>query len=45
MKGYDVIVIGAGDTGLGVAFTAASEGMKVALTMYQLRAASDREES
>ncbi len=31
MKRYDVIVIGAGDVGLGIAFKAASEGLKVAL--------------
>ena len=31
MKRYDVIVIGAGDAGLGIAFSAASEGMKVGL--------------
>ena len=31
MKRYDVIVIGAGDVGLGVAFKASSEGLKVAL--------------
>jgi len=31
MKRYDVIVIGAGDAGLGIAFSAASDGLKVAL--------------
>ena len=31
MKSYDVIVIGAGDVGLGIAFKAASAGLKVAL--------------
>ncbi|MDA8242029.1 MAG: dihydrolipoyl dehydrogenase [Nitrospiraceae bacterium] len=31
MKKYDVIVIGAGDAGLAIAFSAASEGLKVAL--------------
>ena len=31
MKRYDVIVIGAGDAGLGVAFKASSAGLKVAL--------------
>jgi mycothione reductase len=31
MKQYDVIVIGAGDGGLAIAFTAASENLKVAL--------------
>ena len=31
MKKYDVIVVGAGDVGLGIAFNAASEGLKVAL--------------
>ncbi len=31
MKKYDAIVIGAGDVGLGVAFKAASEGLKVSL--------------
>lgn len=31
MKSYDVIVLGAGDVGLGIAFKAASEGLKVAL--------------
>jgi mycothione reductase len=31
MKRYDVIVVGGGDVGLGIAFTAASEGHKVAL--------------
>jgi dihydrolipoamide dehydrogenase len=31
MKQYEVIVIGAGDVGLGVAFNASSEGRKVAL--------------
>jgi mycothione reductase len=31
MKTYDVIVIGAGDVGLGIAFKAASAGLKVAL--------------
>ncbi len=31
MKRYDVVVIGAGDVGLGIAFKAVSEGQKVAL--------------
>lgn len=31
LKQYDVIVIGAGDVGLGIAFKAVSEGLKVAL--------------
>ena len=31
MKTYDVMVIGAGDVGLGIAFNAASDGLKVAL--------------
>src|SRR5512134_4026180 len=31
MKRYDVVVIGAGDVGLGVAFKAASEELKVCL--------------
>ena len=31
MKTYDVMVIGAGDVGLGIAFKAASDGLKVAL--------------
>src|ERR1700690_4379958 len=31
MKKYDVIVVGAGDVGLGIAFNAASTGLKVAL--------------
>jgi mycothione reductase len=31
MKEYDVIVIGAGDAGLGITFKALSEGLKVAL--------------
>lgn len=31
MKRFDVIVVGAGDVGLGVAFKAISEGLKVAL--------------
>jgi mycothione reductase len=31
MKGYDAIVLGAGDVGLAVAFKAASQGFKVAL--------------
>lgn len=31
MKSYDVIVIGAGDSGLGISFKAASAGLKVAL--------------
>jgi len=31
MKDYDVIVIGAGDAGLGIAFKAVAEGLKVAL--------------
>lgn len=31
MKRYDVVVIGAGDVGLGVAFKASSEGLKVCL--------------
>lgn len=31
MKKFDVIVIGAGDVGLGIAFKAAAEGLKVAL--------------
>jgi mycothione reductase len=31
VKRYDVIVIGAGDAGLGIAFKAVSEGIKVAL--------------
>lgn len=31
MEKYDVIVVGAGDVGLGIAFNAASEGLKVAL--------------
>jgi dihydrolipoamide dehydrogenase len=31
VKTYDIIVIGAGDAGLGIAFKALSEGMKVAL--------------
>lgn len=31
MKRYDVIVFGAGDAGLSIAFNAASEGLKVAL--------------
>ncbi len=31
MKSYDVVVIGAGDVGLGIAFKAASAGLKVAL--------------
>src|SRR5512135_2251682 len=31
MKRYDVIVVGAGDVGLSIAFNAASEGLKVAL--------------
>lgn len=31
MKRYDVVVIGAGDAGLSVAFAAVSEGLKVAL--------------
>jgi len=31
LKNYDVIVIGAGDVGLGVAFKAASAGLRVAL--------------
>jgi mycothione reductase len=31
VKRYDVIVIGAGDAGLGIAFKAVSEGLKVAL--------------
>jgi mycothione reductase len=31
MKSFDVIVVGAGDVGLGLAFNAASEGLKVAL--------------
>jgi len=31
MKTYDVIVVGAGDVGLGVAFKAASDGLAVAL--------------
>ncbi|MDA8104917.1 MAG: dihydrolipoyl dehydrogenase [Nitrospiraceae bacterium] len=31
MKRYDVIVIGAGDAGLGVAFKAATRGLKIAL--------------
>ena len=31
VKAYDVIVIGAGDAGLGIAFKAAAEGLKVAL--------------
>jgi dihydrolipoamide dehydrogenase len=31
MKTYDVIVVGGGDAGLGVAFKAASNGLKVAL--------------
>jgi thioredoxin reductase len=29
LKSYDVIVIGAGDVGLGIAFKAASAGLKV----------------
>jgi dihydrolipoamide dehydrogenase len=31
MKAYDVVVIGAGDAGLGIAFKAVAEGLKVAL--------------
>src|SRR5512139_3625818 len=31
MKKYDVVVIGAGDVGLGIAFNASSKGLKVAL--------------
>lgn len=31
MKSYDVIVLGAGDVGLGIAFKAVSEGLKIAL--------------
>lgn len=31
MKTYDVIVVGAGDVGLGITFHAASEGLRVAL--------------
>jgi mycothione reductase len=31
MKRYDVVVIGAGDVGLSIAFNAASDGLKVAL--------------
>jgi len=31
MKRFDVIVVGAGDVGLGIAFKASSEGLKVAL--------------
>ena len=31
MKKYDVIVVGAGDVGLTVAFKAASENLRVAL--------------
>ncbi|HVP80270.1 MAG TPA: dihydrolipoyl dehydrogenase [Thermodesulfobacteriota bacterium] len=31
MKSYDVIIIGAGDVGLGIAFKAASAGLKVVL--------------
>jgi mycothione reductase len=31
MKRFDVIVVGAGDVGLGIAFKAVSEGLKVAL--------------
>jgi len=31
VKTYDVMVIGAGDVGLGIAFNAASDGLKVAL--------------
>jgi dihydrolipoamide dehydrogenase len=31
MKKYDVIVVGAGDVGLGVAFKASSQGLRVAL--------------
>lgn len=31
MKNYDVIVVGAGDVGLGIAFKAVSEGLKVAI--------------
>jgi pyruvate/2-oxoglutarate dehydrogenase complex dihydrolipoamide dehydrogenase (E3) component len=31
VKRYDVIVIGAGDAGLGIAFKAVSEGLNVAL--------------
>jgi dihydrolipoamide dehydrogenase len=31
MKAYDVIVIGAGDAGLGIAFKAVAQGLKVAL--------------
>ena len=31
MRSYDVIVVGAGDVGLGIAFKAASKDLKVAL--------------
>ncbi|MGE5894976.1 MAG: dihydrolipoyl dehydrogenase family protein [bacterium] len=31
MKRYDVVVVGAGDVGLGIAFQAASEGLRTAL--------------
>ena len=31
MKRFDVIVVGAGDVGLGIVFKAVSEGLKVAL--------------
>lgn len=31
MKNYDVVVVGAGDVGLGIAFNASSEGLKIAL--------------
>jgi len=31
MKRYDVIVVGAGDAGLGIAFNAVAEGLHVAL--------------
>ena len=31
MKNYDVVVIGAGDVGLGIVFKAVAQGLKVAL--------------
>ena len=31
MKSYDVVVIGAGDVGLGIVFKAVAQGLKVAL--------------